>query len=418
MSGKMNIAFIVSMKYGLTQFMFRDIAALKEKGHNVQLYSLITRPGLYNPLPDWDVVASNRPRILAHLLWLAVGRPVLFLRLLAIAIRTGSLVDLAMASYFAAQMRDTDVIYAYFGDHKLFTGYYCKLITDIPLVVTIRAYELYRNPNPKMFREALGACDRVVTITQHNERQLVEKYGVSADAIDVVRQIVDLDTFKFRPRIKILVVGFFAEKKGHDVLFKAVKSLNRDDIELWVVGEATPTVVQVDCRQLADELGVASQVAFFGAQQGVALRALYRDCDIFCLPSRKDRYGDCEGFPNVIAEAMAFGKPVISTRHAGIPEAIDALLVDENNVEQLARAISQACDDEQLRRRVGKRNRIAAEELFSEANNGTLADILRRFSLRYHQGLDDDPEPDRPASRHRDVLESEAADFAEAAGDV
>ena len=49
----------------------------------------------------------------------------------------------------------TETLLAYFGDHKLFVAHYAKQLTGVPLTVTIRAYELYRNPNPAMFVESL-----------------------------------------------------------------------------------------------------------------------------------------------------------------------------------------------------------------------------------------------------------------------
>lgn len=378
----LKIALITSMKYGLTQFIFRDIEALINKGHQVRIFTLHNEQGLYNPLPNWEVIPVSPWRLIMLQLWFLASKPGLYLRLFHTALRTGSVINLAMAISFANQMDDIEVIYAYFGDHKLFTGYYCKQITGIPLVVTIRAYELYRNPNPPMFVEALAYCDHVVTITEYNQQLLTDKYGVPANKIDIVRQIVDLDTFKFEPKIKILIVGFFAEKKGHEVLFKAIKQLNRDDIELWVVGDMNRSVVRVNCRQLVKEIGIESQVAFFGEQRGNALRALYRECDIFCLPSHPDRYGDHEGFPNVIAEAMAFSKPIVTTRHAGIPEVVDAILVDENNVVQLAQALNQACNSAELRRQLGEKNRAVVERLFSLANIDKLERILQQSSKR------------------------------------
>ena len=377
----MKIALLTTMKYGLTQFIFRDTLALSQKGHEMRLFTLRSSKGLYNPLPEWRVITASAVKGFLSIIKLILMRPVLFVKLLGTALRTGSMIDLIIGIHFAANMDGIDVIYAYFGDHKLYAGYYCKRITGIPLIVSIRAYELHWNPNFKMFAEALPYCDRVVTITEYNKKMLIEKYAVPEKEIDIVRQIVNLDVYKHEDKIKILIVGFFAEKKGHEILFKAIKQLNRDDIEIWVVGDSAPDRCVIDCRQMAKELGLESQVAFFGQQSNNALRALYRECDIFCLPSRTDRHGNKEGFPNVIAEAMAFGKPVISTRHAGIPEMIeDAFVADENNVEQLVGILKTVIDSSVLREKMGARNRAMVEKEFSMGNNDKLEHILKSYS--------------------------------------
>ena len=378
----MRIALITSMKYGLTQFIFRDINALVNKGHDVRIFTLHNKPGLYNPLPGWTVVTVQILSLLAAHVRLLMSRPLIYLQLLSFALRTKSMANFAIAVSFAEQMQDVDLMYAYFGDHKFFVGYYCKRINGTPLLVTIRAYELYYNPNVELFKEALNYCDRILTITDYNKNLLVNKYGAPAERIDIVRQIVDLDLYRYEEKIKILIVGFFAEKKGHDILFQAFKKLDRANAELWVVGDNAPDRVAVDCRKLAKELQIEERVVFFGAQSGNALRALYRECDIFCLPSHPDRYGDQEGFPNVIAEAMAFGKPVVSTRHAGIPEMIDQILVDEFSVEQLVDALRRVCDDAALRQTMGVANRTQVEQHFSMRNNDRLEEILTRYAKR------------------------------------
>lgn len=376
----MKIAFITSMKSGLPQFVFRDIQGLINRDHYVRLFTLRNMKGLYNPLSDWDLVPIKRLQIIKSFIWFLIQRPLLFFQLLFDSLNTSSLIDLVIAISFVNQMTDFDIIYSYFGDHKLFTGYYCKRITQIPLVVSIRAYELHNNPNPKLFRKALYYCDRIITISEFNKITLVNHFGIEPNQIDIVRQFIDLNKYKYENKIKILIVAFFSEKKGHQVLFNALKQLNRDDLELWVVGDQAPDRNNVDCRYLVEELGLGSNVAFFGAQSGVALRALYRECDVFCLPSRTDSKGDKEGFPNVIAEAMAFGKPVISTYHAGIPEIVDEILVAENNVEQLANALNRVCNSAKYRQELGAKNRIIVEEKFSSSNSDKVEEILKRYS--------------------------------------
>jgi glycosyltransferase involved in cell wall biosynthesis len=159
------------------------------------------------------------------------------------------------------------------------------------------------------------------------------------------------------------------------VLFKAIKELAQDDIEIWVVGDEGAETA-VDVRGMAAQLGVEAQVAFFGNLSGNALKAVYRACDLFCLPCRKDSEGISEGFPNVLIEAMAFGKPIVTTRHVEIPRILKEILVDENDVQGLAQAIRQAYHSTSLRHRLGQENRQIAEALFSSRNTERTAKIL------------------------------------------
>ena len=103
----------------------------------------------------------------------------------------------------------------------------------------------------------------------------------------------------------ILSVGRMVETKNHDHLIKIFASLDADDWKLIIVGDD-------DQRQnhrsylgsLADQLGVSSRVEFAGEQSDV--QSFYDRAKIFAFTSSS------EGFPNVVAEALASGLPVIS----------------------------------------------------------------------------------------------------------
>ncbi len=274
-------------------------------------------------------------------------------------------------------MDDVDVIYATFGDHKLFVGYFCKLILHKPLTVTFHAHELYMNPNEKLLVRALAICDQIVTVTEYNREYLHRTFGIDPKRVDVVRLSVDLEEYKPQEKFVILICAFFNERKGHDVLFKAVKQLNRKDIEVWVVGGAGSEAPVIDVAGLAKEIGIEDQVVMFGKVGGKPLSALFHACDVFCLPSRIDSRGLREGFPTVIIEAMAMGKPVISTRHVEIPRILPELLADENDVEGLAQAIEQAYLSPELRKRLGEQNRRIAEAVFSNTNAVRKASLIR-----------------------------------------
>jgi colanic acid/amylovoran biosynthesis glycosyltransferase len=376
----MHIGVIASMKKGLEHFIYRELTVFSGQGAQISLFPTKFNPGLYNAPDGWHLHRWN-------LLLVALMQPLFFLtsplryvQLLREAIETRAYVDFALAWYFARAMSAVDVIYATFGDHKLFVGYFCKKITGKPLAVTIHAYELYQNPNPALFLRALALCDQVITVTEYNRELLRDKFGVDPAKIEVIRISVDVTDYRPQEKFVILIVASFAERKGHEILFRAVKQLQQKDIEVWIVGDQGVESLTVDVQALAAELGIAAQVAFFGKLSKNALKAVYRECDVFCLPCRTDSEGVNEGFPTVIAEAMAFGKPVISTRHVEIPRVLDAMLVDENDVDGLADAIRRVYESPELRQSLGEQNRLLSERVFSTHNAERTVQVLSRLS--------------------------------------
>ena len=90
----------------------------------------------------------------------------------------------------------------------------------------------------------------------------------------------------------------------------------------------------------------------------------YQNCDIFCLPS------NFEGFPNVICEAMSCGKPIVCSRVCDNPyivrEGENAIMFDNNSVEDMADKIQQICSMSQEKLlQWGKCSREIAVDLFS-----------------------------------------------------
>src|SRR5207249_3414606 len=95
--------------------------------------------------------------------------------------------------------------------------------------------------------------------------------------------------------------------------------------------------------------------------------------DVLLVPSKTSASGDQEGTPTVICEAGAARLPVISTRHAGIPEQIDdgttGLLADEGDPAGLARHLQTIAADRALARALGEAGRAKMLRSYSiEAN--------------------------------------------------
>ena len=106
--------------------------------------------------------------------------------------------------------------------------------------------------------------------------------------------------------------------------------------------------------------------------------------DVLILPSISD-----EDFPNVILEAMALGKPVISTRLAGVPEQVidgeTGFLVNPRNVDELKLAIKELCNNTTLRLQMGR----AAVYNFEDKFTAEIA--VKKYMALYKSMIETNP---------------------------
>jgi len=150
--------------------------------------------------------------------------------------------------------------------------------------------------------------------------------------------------------------------KGIDTTLRALAKITSmiPDLHYVVVGVGSDLARH---KELANELGVADRVEFTGSVSDETLRAYYRDCDVFMLPSA------AEGFGFVFLEAMHYAKPIIAANSGATPEVVrdreTGLLVEYGNVEQLADAITSLCRDTNLRQLLGAAGKIRLHENFT-----------------------------------------------------
>jgi glycosyltransferase involved in cell wall biosynthesis len=156
--------------------------------------------------------------------------------------------------------------------------------------------------------------------------------------------------------VRVLTVSRIDPRKGLRVLPDVVRQLVSRGFDLSVdivgpavgaPGEAERLAIEAD----AAAKGVSARVRFLGAVPLDRLLPLYRDYDVFALPTLPG-----EGIPRVLLEAMAGGLPIVTTRVAGIPGLIthelNGLLVDEPGAAAVADALGRLLVDGHLRRRL------------------------------------------------------------------
>ena len=377
----MKIGYIVSMKNGLPAFNYREIKYLVERGVDIVVLPTKYDEGTYMPPEGVKVGRYNPFFTLIKQLMYFILHPILYCRLFFHALKHGSLVDLFIAWDFSRYKRDIDHIHSQCGDHKLFIGFYLNKILDLPFTVTIHSHSLWINPNLKLFEQALEEVDGIVTISNYNKKVLSKKYKVPEDKIEVIRLYPDPDMIGSKETKKIMIVGQWTERKGHKTLLKAVKKMDRDDVKLWVVGGGIwDREGYVDVEKEAKRLGIRDKVVIFGKVPDDVLKELYRSCDIYCLPSETGSDGNKEGIPVTIMEAMACGKPVVSTYHAGIPEIVpDEFLVESGDYEALADILGDIIAEKYDMGELGEKNIEIIKNMYSEKNVDELIKYFQKF---------------------------------------
>jgi glycosyltransferase involved in cell wall biosynthesis len=215
-----------------------------------------------------------------------------------------------------------------------------------PVLVTARGSDInwfpkYRLPRRMIRWTALNASG-IISVCQALKDALVT-LGVPEHKIVVLRNGVDLQLFypidrkDERQRMQLrnttlLSVGQLIERKGHDIVIKALVHLPQ--AELLIAGEGEE---ERSLKALAHSLCVEKRVRFLGAVRHEELRNYYGAADILVLASSR------EGWPNVILEALACGTPAVATKVWGTPEVIrspDAgMLIEERSPVALARAV-------------------------------------------------------------------------------
>ncbi|MDX1578713.1 MAG: glycosyltransferase family 4 protein [Gemmatimonadota bacterium] len=165
--------------------------------------------------------------------------------------------------------------------------------------------------------------------------------------------------------VRILFVGRLVERKGVEVLVRAVaRGEFSRPVELRIVGSGE---WEERIREAVREAGfprAAADVLLLGRLSDEALRAEYEAADLLVLPAVRDAKGDTEGLGVVLLEALRFERPVIGSDIGGIPDIIvdgeTGLLCPPGDERALAAAIRRLIDDPALARRLAAEGRRRA----------------------------------------------------------
>jgi len=299
------------------------------------------------------------------------------------------------------QATAVDHFHAHFAHTPSSVAMYAAVLSGKRFSFTAHAKDIYtQKPEPLAFK--LGLAEFCVTCTRYNQRYLqsllpadLQKGG--GKDVHCVYHGIDLSlfapverSFEATPPYAMLTVARCVEKKGLERIVDALALLREQGVDaVWTLVGAGPR--EAALRERVRRLGLEQRVAFAGAIPHEEVLAHYRAADCFVLGCRIGEDGDRDGIPNVLAESMAMGVPVVATDVSGIPELVTheetGVLVSDQALQlegaaPLAMALRRVLEDGALRRRLIPAARQRVQEIFdNRACIRELAEVYRRHGL-------------------------------------
>lgn len=395
-------------------FIVRELAELERQGVGFEIFSLqrprdpVTHEQARALLPRTHYASLCGGRACVALARTILSRPLRLAgavaRLVAAGWRTPvnllkALVALPLILHFGALMRERGVthLHGHWANIPTTACWLIGMIFELPWSAAIHGENIF-TPNPLLSRKLQAARFAVVCTSYHCrhlketvcperasdihlnyhglEPRIWQRLGTSpATGEEIQKQNADAEPV-------ILAVGRLVHTKGLDVLLRAVAMLEALRPRVRIIG-AGPEEARL--KALAAELHLTGRVEFLGQVPFEQVVEAMERADVFALPCTYDPAGWFDGIPNVLAEAMALGTPVVSTTVSGIPELIEngktGLLVPEKDPAALADALGHVLTDRTLADRLARDGKAKVRCMFDiEANVAELGKIFSRYA--------------------------------------
>ena len=216
-------------------------------------------------------------------------------------------------------------------------------------------------------------------------KEVLKLEDVPEEKIEVIYPGVDMERFKPGKKPEhllaknnipvnsfvILYVGKLVSWKGVHNLVYAARILKQRGVKDFIVAVAGKGAQKENMEKLIKESGTEDNFRFLNFVSYDDMPEVYRMADVFVLPSYPTMAWQ-EQFGMVLIEALASGKPVISTMSGGIPEVIgDAgILIPSGDYFQLADNIHKLIKDDNLRDALSRKAIERAGALYDARKNG------------------------------------------------
>ena len=275
------------------------------------------------------------------------------------------------------QEHHIDVVLAEYGTAGSYIAPVCKSL-DIPLLVHFHGFDASRKDilnNFKKGYQLMFSYAKKIIVVSNAMKQVLTRQGCPETKLLINTYGPHPDYLNIKPDNNsnyIISVGRHTYKKAPYLTILAFQKvlIKHPQLKLKMVGDGELFDVS---KNLVKSLGLENNIILLGGLERKEIIKHLQSAFLFVQHSIVAYNGDSEGTPVGIIEAMAAGLPVVSTRHAGIPDVVieneTGLLVDEGDIDTMASYMLKLVENRDLAESFGK--------------NGN-ARILSEFTLQKH----------------------------------
>lgn len=360
----MKLAYLVNQfPMASLTFIRREIAALEAMGHEVHRFAL--RPwaeDLVDPADRTDQRATRyvqrqpKASLAANAVKLAAARPGRFaqaVKLAASLARTGDRSGLHHAAYLVQactlagwlEAEGIEHLHVHFGSNPTTVAMLARVLGGPPYSFTVHGPEEFDRAPGLGYDRKVARAAFVAAISSFGRSQLYRWCDRAHwDRVRVIhcgldRELIEPEPTPIPEAPRLVCVGRLCEQKGQLLLVEAAAELRDRGVAFELVLAGGGEMREAVEARIA-QLGLNDRVRVTGWLTGERVRAELQAARAMVLPSF------AEGLPVVIMEALALGRPVISTYVAGIPELVEpglsGWLAPAGSVDALVAAMASA----------------------------------------------------------------------------
>jgi len=281
---------------------------------------------------------------------------------------SASIASMILKVPFIVSLHGSDI---YFADKNFIFRTVAKWVLSRSSYVTACSQELYKRAkkiNSDINIELLpwGADPNIFKPIE--DRNIIRsKYGWSPD------------------EIIIITLGRFVYKKGFKSLISITPKLQKKKTKFRVViGGSGP--LDKELNDQVKKLNLINIVSFPGQIPWYEVPEFLASSDIFVLPSQRDEYGNLDGLPTVLLEAMACGLPCVANDIGGVNLVIkhekNGLLIDPYSKTQMIENLSTLILDPPLRAKLGAKARLSVLHKYNWGNVCIIFENIYQTSIQ------------------------------------